>query len=861
MERVLQNAPHGNAAAVYAMKEEHRSKKTDLVLSVGEYAFTQDATTGAVKVLTGPTVVNVTGQEYPVVYDHDASRFRPVDLEDAAQKSPMAPQGFYIELHNPAAIDTTTQPQPASKENAPTLLMGRRVNIPGPITFSLWPAQVARVIQGHNLRSNQYLLCRIYDVEAARENWKKAVLETANGASNADESEGPQGSISELTEDDLSVGQLFIVKGTEVSFYIPPTGVEVVSDEDGKFVRDALTLERLQYCILVDENGDKDYQRGPKVVFPKPTQRFYRDAKTGATLFRPTELNPKQGIHVKVIAPYTEDGRDYSEGEELFITGRDTSIYFPRPEHSLIRYDGNAKHFATAVPAGEARYLMDRGTGEIRKVEGPTMLLPDPRHEVIVRRVLTEAECTHWYPGNTEVVEVNALLRELLHRSPSTRAAISEGEVRRSKKAKKRPADLGIADMSSVHSAASGPLADEWVRSASYAEPRSVTLTTKYAGVPLVKVWPGYAVLVVRKNGERRVEVGPKTLLMDYDESLEVLELSMNIPKSNERVQPTVYLKLRDNLVRDLVVVETKDRVFVTVKLTLRAHFVGEADQAWFATRDYVQHITRRVRRLVKGKVREVSIEALMADPARYVREAVVGEGQALAFAEAGLEVDDVELVGARINDPTIAKMFEDAQQLAVASAVELKHAEEKLAFEKAQQNLERERATELAQTEAFQGTLEMQRIERELELVRARHDAVLAELTKKTEQQRVADVLANEALEQSLVRKGKESEQKQSQARAASELDLKKLQAQTESIVARFKAAEGPLAESIQLLGNQDVLTKVAQAVSAQHLFGGKDVADVVSKLFSGTPLEKMFAEVQRRSAPRLVDDTDAAE
>ena len=121
------------------MKEEHRSKKTDLVLSVGEYAFTQDATTGAVKVLTGPTVVNVTGQEYPVVYDHDAARFRPVDLEDAAQKSPMAPQGFYIELHNPASIESTTQPQPASKENAPALLMGRRVNIPGPITFSLWP--------------------------------------------------------------------------------------------------------------------------------------------------------------------------------------------------------------------------------------------------------------------------------------------------------------------------------------------------------------------------------------------------------------------------------------------------------------------------------------------------------------------------------------------------------------------------------------------------------------------------------------------------------------------------------------------------------------------------------------------------
>ena len=133
------------------MTEERRSKKTDLVLSNGEYAFTQDATTGVVKVLSGPTVVNVTGQEYPVVYHTDAQRFAQVELEDAAQKSPMASQGFYIELHNPPATESGAQPNEGSKEIAPALLMGRRVNIPGPTTFSLWPRQVAKVIEGHHL--------------------------------------------------------------------------------------------------------------------------------------------------------------------------------------------------------------------------------------------------------------------------------------------------------------------------------------------------------------------------------------------------------------------------------------------------------------------------------------------------------------------------------------------------------------------------------------------------------------------------------------------------------------------------------------------------------------------------------------
>ena len=40
----------------------------------------------------------------------------------------------------------------------------------------------------------------------------------------------------------------------------------------------------------------------------------------------------------------------------------------------------------------------------------------------------------------------------------------------------------------------------------------------------------------------------------------------------------------------------------------------------------------------------------------------------------------------------------------------------------------------------------------------------------------------------------------------------------------------------------NQDILVRVAEATSAQRLFGGKDVADVVGKLFEGTSLAQVF-------------------
>jgi hypothetical protein len=241
---------------------------------------------------------------------------------------------------------------------SPDLEVGRKINITGPCSFPLWPGQMVKLVPGHHLRSNQYLLVRVYNEDEARKHWGQAVIKPAS-AEGADPTQPIARAPAELT-----VGKLFIIKGTDVSFYIPPTGVGVVPDEHGSYVRDALTLERLEYCILVEQNGKKRYERGPQVVFPEPTETFI--AMDGHRKFKAIELNEIQGLHVKVIAPYTEGGKSHREGDEFFLTGKETAIYFPREEHSIVRYDGRDKHFAVAVPAGEARYVMNRKTGEIR---------------------------------------------------------------------------------------------------------------------------------------------------------------------------------------------------------------------------------------------------------------------------------------------------------------------------------------------------------------------------------------------------------------------------------------------------------------------------------------------------------------
>src|SRR5262245_57547026 len=78
-------------------------QKRDLVLPPGSYAHMHDGTKGAVKAYTLPTVIDPTAQERPVIYDGASNTFRGVtSREEAMRISPLAPEGFYIILRNPA---------------------------------------------------------------------------------------------------------------------------------------------------------------------------------------------------------------------------------------------------------------------------------------------------------------------------------------------------------------------------------------------------------------------------------------------------------------------------------------------------------------------------------------------------------------------------------------------------------------------------------------------------------------------------------------------------------------------------------------------------------------------------------------
>jgi major vault protein len=822
-----------------------RGNKRDLVLAPGEYAYMQDVTKGVIKTYTGPTVINPTAQERPVVFKEH--RFEPCSLDEAVLRSAVCPEGHYLILKNPSTKGD--HPTPGGVYPSPELAVGRKINLTGPCDFALWPGQMVQLVRGHHLRSNQYLLIRVYNEEEARKNWGAAVIKPA--------AEGTGGGLGPPPAD-LTVGRLLVIKGTDVSFYIPPTGISVVPDEQQSYVRDALTLERLEYCILVEQNGQKRYERGPQVVFPAPTEAFI--TKDGSRKFKAVELNELQGLHIKVIAPYDDAGRSYKEGDELFITGRETAIYFPREEHSIVRYDGRDKHFAVAIPAGEGRYVMNRKTGDIAVARGPAMLLANPIDDVIVRRVLTEKECATWYPGNNEVAQHNRNLRMLAQQASSSLPGgrpgpVTEAEIERQRKETPAANARGQAARVEAKEAVVGDVLD---RQNQFTPPRTIVFHQKFEGIPNVNIWVGYAVMVVDKKGNRRVEQGPKNLLLAYDESLEVVQLSTGQPKSDDNTIQTVFLRVLNNKVSDVCEVETLDHVRVRLRYALRVNFTGDP-QRWFEVENYVKFLCDHVRSVLKGFVRKQSVESFSTSAIDLVRDCVLqkpvdaGNGKAerpgMRFAENGMHVTDIEVLDVEIDDDRIEALLKQAQHEAVEANITLLRAARTLEVTRKKEELEREEALAKAETAKQKAALEIDAANARL----AVSLATIAGNIREFEDKKTAVAAKNAVLDvehaAQLKRDAATAEQQRERDAAQQALQIQALQAEVDAVVRRFEAAQGGFSESLLALSNQDMLARVAEAMSVQAFVGGKTLTDVVDKVFAGTPLQGVMDKVKTKA------------
>ena len=807
---------------------ENTNRERDLVLSPNEYCLISDQTKGHIVVYVGPYKTSLANTDQPVIFNDKNKRFERVTLEQAISVFATAPEGWYLVLKNPAK--DSLQPPHFGSNSLPELKIGHKVNMPGPVNFALWPGQMVRVIQGHYLHLNQYLVVRVYDEDAARENWKKAVVKPQAGT--AEETVKKPDGIPELT-----MGKQLIIKGTEVSFYIPPTGVEVVRDADGSYLREAVTLERLEYCILLDEDGNKRFIQGPAVVFPSPTETFIE--KNGTCKFKAIELNEISGIYIKVIAPYSENGVEHKVGEELFITGKDQMIYFPRPEHAIIKYGERELHYSVAIPAGEGRYVLNRLTGKISLMRGPSMFLPDPRVEVIVRRFLEPKQVALMFPGNQEALDYNTRLKSIA-KATGRDEFLTESDL-------KRKLAAAPAPMAAREAPAEGFAGDDFTRSSSFTQPRTITLDTKYEGAVSIDVWTGYAVLVVGRTGERKVIVGPQTVLLEYDQTLEAMELSTGTPKTDLKTIKTAFLRCMHNKVSDLIEAETSDLCRVHIRLSYRVNFEGEPEK-WFNVENYVKFLTDHMRSLIRGAVKQYKIEDFYANNIKVVRDSILGvstpEGKrpGRKFDENGMRIYDLEILDVKIGDETIENLLVQAQHSVV---------KQNLAVSSEKRNLEYVQQSERIkqQIAEMKSLTAKQELELQTEEVKASLMLSLAKLESEVQSQRKAleaklgnQETLNKIDENELGRKREIAAFETDVAQKKLQLRLDELKAEVAGVVERAGAVSPDLVAALQSFSDRALAEKMAESMAPLAILGGKSISEVFAQLLKGTNLESVL-------------------
>lgn len=776
-------------------------RENDLILKPNEYSYILDKTKGNIQVGCGPAKLSMSSSDEIVSFSEETKRFVTATSETAVKPFVNVPENWYVQLKNPSK--NNEHPRIGSFNSSPELEIGKKINIQGPASFALYPGQMARVIQGHNLKSNQYLLVRVYD-----------------------------------DVDDYTTGDHLIIKGTEKSFYIPETGYEVVPDDNGNYTRDAITLHDLEYSILVSESGKRRYVRGPMVVFPEVNEKFVVNTETGNEVFKAIELSDISGIYVKVIADYVDTDIDgvksvsHKAGEELFITGKEMRVYYPRSEHAIIDYDGKVLHHAIAIPSGEGRYVLNRMSGDVKMVKGPKMYLPDPRFEVIVKRKLSKKECELWYPGNEEVKQYNCTELSVDYNIVKTDSLVSNlmssPVITTTNYATMDWLDNGFAGQNDASTYKGAGLS----RGNTYTKPRTITIDNKYDGVVSIDVWTGYAINVISKDGKRKVIVGPQTYLLGYDETLETVY--------DESGKETVFLNIANNKFTDNFIVQTNDFVDINVYLSYNIKFTTNLveNNDWFNDKEYIRHIIDYERSVIKAIVKQHVLEDFYRNAENIIRDALNADGVA-AFGN-GASIDSVEVLSVEITNNLFKTEIDQHQAQIIRKSLELssgiKELEVTRELEKIRnEKLDLEYQRALHEIEVKNNT-ELEKLSKERAVAEQRETMNKAAKEAENDLQKILDSIQKAEL----AREKMKDDQLIAYSKETDKLEMDKQKAYTDSIKKVIDSISPDLVAAMTTSSKADMLKSVVESLAPYALAGeNESVSDVVDKLVRGTAMQ----------------------
>lgn len=816
---------------------EAKDQTRDIVLTWDTFTWILDEGSGKIDTHVGPTTVTPTKQEEPVILNKKGD-FEKVEKDKAVQKIIQACTGDYTILENPALDGKPPQP----KKNAPVdLVIGKKINIAGPSSFALWPGQKANVVQGHRLRKDQYLVIRKYDkVETGEE--KVEVVEGETTVKKDKNKISLEKLLDKISLKDQPIGFELVVTGAEISFYMPPSGIEVVQGENGTYVCDAVVPGEMQYCVIIDENGDHHYHRGSNIVFPASPYEKFLENKDGKKVFNAYELTKGQGLHVLVLKPIDNkiweklmpipwpgsEANEISAGTEWIIDGVESRFY-PFDHIKVL-----ATIPATIIPEGKGKYIQDLETGKVETIKGSKAFILDPRKKNLAERSFDE-------------------LTTALYRGVKAYRIYTDDVTR------VRNLGPGIAK------AVSSALESVWHAEAEEYDSKEAIE---------IQVPPGVAVMVLgmTEDGlQRKVVEGPDSILLDFAQRLEVLELSTGKPKDADVLLLTCFLQVQ-NKVSDIIKnIYTKDGVELELKVSIRVVFEGNSEK-WFNIKNYIKLLYDHLRSRIIRIARKYSVEEFSANYTDIIRDEILGkkpeqEGDrrpGCPFNENNMKVYDIDILTFTIKNTEVARMIEEAEEEDIRSRFMIKSEERRRDTEKTTQIVQREIDLEQHKTRmmdkdnkgkeaAKQSEIKITAIEQaeaeelrtkekekvvgavEAEMIRSKLEAQLYDESLKVEKNNEFTLSRAKTEAEAARIKHAESE---THDKVLAEIEVSKLEAQASAAKEMNSSVVPGLIAAMQTLGDKNLAAALAQNFHVPAIFKGMGIAEIAGTIFSGTPL-----------------------
>ena len=356
---------------------------------------------------------------------------------------------------------------------------------------------------------------------------------------------------------------------------------------------------------------------------------------------------------------------------------------------------------------------------------------------------------------------------------------------------------------------------------------------------------------------------GPQTVLLDYDQDLERLELSTGCPKTTDRTLKTVYLRHENNKVSDLIPVETSDFVRANIKVSYCVDFDPAHKDKWFAVDNYVKYLCDRMRSLLKRAAKQYTINEFYQNYSDIVRSVVLGlraetenadgaenkhRGHRF-FPENGMFVHDVEVLDLSVQRD-IENMLLDSQHEMIRKTLEL--ADAKAEADIAEAMAVAEKKKQELRTQELLNKMDLQKKEAEHKLAmqaqinRQQEAEDRAKRQAESDMQPLLDAISaakdkREAAEHAArqARIDTENAAMVAHAKALADVEAAKQAAYAETVKQIMSSISPELIAAIEVGGKCDLMAVMAEHMSPYALAQGESVVDATQKLLNGLPFD----------------------